>query len=101
MLSEPGAADPPSPRWLYDVFRRAGKRAGVPVGRKKGLVMHDLRHWAASTALRDGHDPVTVAARLGHSPDTLLRIYAQEIEQGQVGVAASLAARLDSPPPSA
>jgi integrase len=99
MLSEPGAANPPSPRWLYDVFRRAGKKAGVPVGRKKGLVMHDLRHWAASTALRDGHDPVTVAARLGHSPDTLLRIYAQEIEQGQVGVAASLAARLDSPPP--
>jgi integrase len=73
----------------------AGKRAGVPVGRTGGFVLDDLRHWAASTALRDGHDPVTVAARLGHSPDTLLRIYAQEIEQGQTGVAASLAARLD------
>ena len=60
-----------------------------------GIVLHDLRHWAASTALRDGHDPVTVAARLGHSPETLLRIYAQEIEHGQVDVAASLAARLD------
>ena len=34
-------------------------------------------------------------ARLGHSPGTLLRIYAQEIEQGEAGVAASLAARLD------
>ncbi|CAN5817672.1 hypothetical protein BH23ACT2_BH23ACT2_04210 [soil metagenome] len=65
-----------------------GRRAG-------GMVLHDLRHWAASTALRDGHDPVTVAARLGHSPETLLRVYAQEIEQGQEGVAASLAARLD------
>ena len=95
MLSEPGAADPPSPRWLYEVFNRAAKRAGIPAGRGKGIVLHDLRHWAASTALRDGHDPVTVAARLGHSPDTLLRIYAQEIEKGQVGVAASLAARLD------
>lgn len=95
MLAEPGAAGPPSPRWLYEVFIRAGKRAGVPVGRTGGFVLHDLRHWAASTALRDGHDPVTVAARLGHSPDTLLRIYAQEIEQGQAGVAASLAARLD------
>jgi integrase len=95
MLAEPGAADPPSPRWLYEVFMRAGTRAGVPVGRADGFVLHDLRHWAASTALRDGHDPVTVAARLGHSPDTLLRIYAQEIEQGQAGVAASLAARLD------
>jgi integrase len=97
MLSEPGAPFPPSPRWLYDVFMRAARRAGVPAGRDEGFVMHDLRHWAASTALRDGHDPVTVAARLGHSPETLLRVYAQEIEQGQTGVAASLAARLDGP----
>jgi integrase len=96
MLAEPGASEPPSPRWVYDVFRRAGTRAGIPLGRKVGFVMHDLRHWAASTALRDGHDPVTVASRLGHSPETLMRIYAQEIEQGQAGVAASLAARLDS-----
>ena len=95
MLSEPGASDPPSPRWLYEVFKRAAAVAGIPTGRKAGLVLHDLRHWTASTALRDGHDPVTVAARLGHSPDTLLRIYAQEIEAGQVDVAASLAARLD------
>ncbi len=95
MLSVPGAEDPPSPHWLYAVFMRAAKRAGVPAGREHGIVLHDLRHWAASTALRDGHDPVTVAGRLGHSPETLLRVYAQEIEQGQVGVAASLAARLN------
>lgn len=95
MLAEPGAAAAPSPRWLYDVFVRAARAAGIETGRERGLVLHDLRHWAASTALRDGHDPVTVAARLGHSPETLLRVYAQEIEQGQVGVAASLAARLD------
>jgi len=94
MLAEPGAADPPSPRWLYSVFTRAGARAGIPTGRDKGYVLHDIRHWAGSTALRDGHDPVTVAARLGNSPETLLRVYAQEIEQGQLGVAASLAARL-------
>jgi integrase len=84
-----------SRRWLYEVFMRAAKRAGIPAGRDKGIVLHDLRHWAASTALRDGHDPVTVAARLGHSPETLLRVYAQEIEHGQADVAASLAARLD------
>lgn len=95
MLAEPGAEMPPSPRWLYDVFMRAGKKAGVPTGRKAGFVLHDIRHWAASTALRDGHDPVTVAARLGHSPDTLMRVYAQEIEKGQTAVATSLAARLD------
>ena len=94
MLSDPGASDPPSPRWLYDAFVRAAKAAGIETGRS-GLVFHDLRHWAGSTALRDGHDPVTVAARLGHSPETLLRIYGQEIEEGQDGVAASLAARLD------
>lgn len=95
MLAEAGAAEPPSPRWLYDVFVRAAAVAGVPTGRNRGLVLHDLRHWAASTALKDGHDPVTVAARLGHSPETLLRIYAQEIDDGQVDVAASLASRLD------
>lgn len=98
MLSPPGADSPPSPRWLYNVFLRAAKQAGVTTGRAEGLVLHDLRHWAASTALRDGHDPVTVAARLGHSPETLLRIYAQEIDEGQVDVAASLAARLDPEP---
>lgn len=95
MFAEPGADEPPSPRWLYEVFMRAAKRAGVPTGRANGFVFHDLRHWAASTALRDGHDVVSVAARLGHSPETLLRVYAQEVEGGQAGVAASLAARID------
>ncbi len=95
LSSEPGASIPPSPRWLYEVFMRATKRAGIPARRDRGIILHDLGHWAASTALRDGHDPVTVAARLGHSPETLLRIYAREIEHGQVDVAASLAARLD------
>jgi integrase len=95
MFSPPGNDTPPSPRWLYEVFCRAAARAGVPAGRKAGFVLHDLRHWAASTALRDGHDPVTVAARLGHSPETLLRVYGQEIENGQLDVAASLASRLD------
>lgn len=95
MLAEAGADTPPSPRWLYAVFVRAAKEAGIKTGRAEGMVLHDLRHWAASTALKDGHDPVTVAARLGHSPETLLRVYAQEIDDGQVDVAASLAARLD------
>jgi integrase len=94
MLAEPGASTPPSPRWLHDTFKRAAALAGVPTGRA-GIVLHDLRHWAASTALRDGHDAVTVAVRLGHSPETLLRVYAQEIEQGQEGVATALAFRLD------
>lgn len=97
MFARPGAADPPSPRWLYDGFRRSAKTAGVEVGRDAGFVFHDLRHWAGSVALRDGHDPVTVAARLGHSPDTLLRVYAQEIADGQAGVASSIVARLAQP----
>src|SRR5436190_6824332 len=94
MLARPGASDPPSPRWLYDLFCRSAKAAGVPAGRDAGFVFHDLRHWAGSVALRDGHDPVTVAARLGHSPDTLLRVYAQEIADGQAGLASSVQARL-------
>jgi len=95
MFAHPGASEPPSPRWLYDVFVRAARKAGIRTGRNGGMVLHDLRHWAASTALRDGHDPVTVAARLGHSPETLLRVYAQEIDDGQSEVAASLASRID------
>lgn len=95
MLSEPDAPIPLSPGWLYEVFVRAAERAGIRAGREKGIVLHDLRHRAASTALRDGHDLVIVATRLGHSPKTLLRVYAQEIEHGQVDIAASLAARLD------
>jgi integrase len=94
MFARPGASDPPSPRWLYDVFCRSAEKVGVAVGRDAGFVFHDLRHWAGSVALRDGHDPVTVAARLGHSPDTLLRVYAQEIADGQAGVASSIEARL-------
>lgn len=89
------ASSSPRRPTVYDVFVRAGKNAGIRTGRADGMVLHDQRHWAASTALRDGHDPVTVAARLGHSPETLLRIYAQEIDDGQIEVAASLASRLD------
>ena len=37
----------------------------------------------------------TGTAHLRPAPETLLRVYAQEVEQGQEGVAASLAARLD------
>ena len=52
MLAEPGAEIPPSPRWLYEVFERAGKQAGIATGRANGIVLHDIRHWAGSTALR-------------------------------------------------
>jgi integrase len=97
MLAIPSDIRPPSPRWLYDLFVRSAGVAGIPTGRADGLVPHDIRHWAASTALRDGHDPVSVAARLGHSAETLMRVYAQEIEEGQVEIAQSLALRLDGP----
>lgn len=70
ILAAPGAADPPSPRWLYDLFMRSAKAAGVPSGRDAGFVFHDLRHWAGSIPLRDSHelilraDVVSVAVRI-------------------------------------
>jgi len=38
---------------------------------------------------------VTVVLRLANAPETLLRVYAREVEQGQAGAAASLGERLD------
>jgi integrase len=52
--------------WRPDVgtkrFRRVANRAGV----KSTVRLHDLRHFVATTLLAAGHDPKSVASRLGH-----------------------------------
>ncbi len=94
MLSEPGASEPPSPRWLYEVFVRAGRSAGITTGRA-GLVLHDLATGQRAPPCATAMTRVTVAASLGHSPETLLRVYAQEVEQGQEGVLGVVERTLD------
>ncbi len=57
-------------------FNLLAKRAGLPP-LPRGL--HGLRHVHASHLLAAGFDLATVAARLGHRPETLARAYAHVI----------------------
>lgn len=52
--------------WWYRVRRVTGITS----------TFYAIRHHAATQLLASGMDPVTVAGRLGHSPDVLLRTYA-------------------------
>jgi integrase len=57
---------------------------------------HDLRHYSATQPFRSGHDPRTVAARLGHADRgaLALRVYAHDTEDQARAAAASLEAGL-------
>jgi integrase len=52
---------------------------------------HDLRHYTATELFRAGHDPRTVADRLGHADASLtLRVYAHDTEDQARAAAAAL-----------
>jgi integrase len=51
---------------IREAFKAACKRAGIPYGREKGLIFHDLRHLAAYRLVQLT-DIVTVSKILGHS----------------------------------
>jgi integrase len=56
-------------------LRRALKRAGMePMG------WHELRHSHVSRLFAAGRDPVSIAARVGDSIETVLRVYAHEYD---------------------
>ncbi len=59
-------------------WNRALARACRAVG-VESVSAYGLRHFCASYYLRAGLDIVSVAKLLGHSPETLLRIYAHEV----------------------
>jgi integrase len=63
------------PRTGTPTFTRKAKALGFA-----GLRFHDLRHSHGSLLLAAGVSIPVVAARLGHSPDVLLRTYAHAIE---------------------
>ena len=61
---------------------------GQPVGKNafsramKGVCrFHDLRHINGTQSLAAGHDPITVAHRLGNDPQTLIKFYAHLVEE--------------------
>ena len=71
--------------------RKARKVLGIPK-----LRLHDLRHTRGSRLIAGGLSIPDVAARLGHTPEVLLRIYAHEIkaaeeQRASAGVIAALA----------
>jgi integrase len=71
--------------------RKARKLLGEPK-----LRLHDLRHTHGSRLIAAGETITTVAARQGHTPEVLLRIYAHELkaaeeQRASAGVIAALA----------
>jgi len=57
--------------------------------------LHDLRHYTATELFRAGHNPRTVADRLGHAdPALTLRVYTHDTEDQARAAAAALGAGL-------
>jgi site-specific recombinase XerD len=48
------------------------KRAKLARQGETRFAMYDLRHCFASRKLKEGHDPITVAALLGHKDGAML-----------------------------
>lgn len=64
----------------------AATRAFLRLARKAELSttrLHDLRHHAATSLLRDGTPPALVAEIMGHKLETLLRTYAHAIPNAE------------------
>jgi integrase len=76
ILSPPAdGAHPYAPDTLTDYYKRAAKRLGIRAH------SHELRHFAATTAIASGADVRTVADRLGHADASVtLRVYAHALE---------------------
>jgi integrase len=62
---------------------RTFKRTARTVVGLPELRLHDLRHTHGSRLIGAGLPITTVAARLGHTPKVLLRIYAHELKAAE------------------
>jgi integrase len=67
-----------SPAAATHAFERLARKAKLSTTR-----LHDLRHHAASELLSTGTDPALVARLMGHTVETLLRIYSHARPDGQ------------------
>lgn len=89
-----------NPGTLTDYYKRAAKRLGITTH------FHELRHFAATTAIASGADVRTVAGRLGHADaSAILRGYAHALEARDRDLAGVLGAAVlgpvDRPPKEA
>jgi integrase len=83
---------PPNPDRIGWWWQRARELAGI----RAEWRLHDLRHWAATTAITSGHDVRTVAGRLGHANAAMtLRVYAHAVQSADEALAAGLGGALD------
>lgn len=83
---------PCQPGGLSHAFMRLRNRLGLPYH------FHELRHWVASEALANGHDPRNVAGRLGHSnPAITMRVYAKFMPSADQRIAESVGRALAPP----
>lgn len=83
---------PPNPDRIGWWWKRVRELAGID----EGWRLHDLRHWAATTAIASGHDVRTVAGRLGHANAAMtLRVYAHVVQSADEALAAGLGGALD------
>ena len=71
VFTQEGLPDPMHPQRPTAYFKKFGKRYNIP-----GFHPHLLRHTCASIALTSGADIPSVAKRLGHSEEVLLKKYA-------------------------
>lgn len=75
LFLSPMTGEPMRQDRLRDVMRQTCERAGLPL-----LSPHALRHSAGTFLISRGHDPVSVAALLGHAQtSTTLNFYAHAL----------------------
>jgi integrase len=75
LSSSASGGQPYQPDTLTDYYKRAAKKLGITTH------FHELRHFAATTAIAGGADVRTVAGRLGHADASVtLRVYAHALE---------------------
>jgi integrase len=91
ILSEsPTGSEPLRPDLVTQRVRKLFRDIGAPE-----LHLHNLRHFAATEAISDGFDPVTVGQRLGHAdPSITLRVYSHAVAQRDRDLAAALGSKL-------
>jgi integrase len=88
VFGDAGRGDvPPSPDRVYRWHCQLMKDAKLPHER-----LHALRHWNASNAISEGHSPVEVAHRLGNTPETVLRTYAQATKSSKAALGSTMGA---------
>jgi integrase len=88
---DPGGAEPWRPNYATLAFGRLADEQGL-----KGVRLHDLRHFAATTMLVSGIDIRTASGRLGHAnASTTLDIYSHFVAAADERAASAVADVLD------